>query len=169
MRVTLNLTVASELPQLPFGVAATAFSNEDDSQLEGQAVTITLVANGTLANCTVAQRAAVGSQKCTVASGKPADAARCQLQLPCMAQFLLKACVGSSCSTQQLGQNATTWAERPWRQQPAPQLLPGRPTYALGDTVTLTSQATGWGPASALVVWGNSLSKKQQVINTVSP
>jgi hypothetical protein len=48
VRVELNRSLETDIPGVKFGVAATAFSNEDDQQLDGASVDITLV----LANTT---------------------------------------------------------------------------------------------------------------------
>lgn len=48
MRVELSRTLETDLPGVPFGVAAAAFSNEDDSPMDGQDVVVTVApANNT--------------------------------------------------------------------------------------------------------------------------
>lgn len=46
VRVEINTTLDTDLPGVRFGVAATAFSNEDDSQLEDASITVSLTPNG---------------------------------------------------------------------------------------------------------------------------
>ena len=50
MRVELSRTLETDLPGVSFGVTASAFSNEDDSRLDGEAVVVTVLpANNTCA------------------------------------------------------------------------------------------------------------------------
>jgi hypothetical protein len=47
---------------------------------------------------------------------------------------------------------------------PQTQVLTDRPEYKAGQPVALVLQNPYWGPASALVVWGNKLQRKQRVV-----
>ncbi len=94
MRIELSRTLDTDLPGVPFGVTALAYSNEDDEAVEGAPVTVTLLPANTTAgatNCSAAQLAALPGAGCAIKAGDAAAAARaCQLALPCMGVFVVK-------------------------------------------------------------------------------
>ncbi|KIZ04279.1 hypothetical protein MNEG_3680 [Monoraphidium neglectum] len=200
VRVELSRTLETDLPGVPFGVTAAAYSNEDDAPLDGTLVAISVVPANTSAGatgCTAAQLSALAKKACSIKSGDTVAAARaCQLALPCVGAFAVKACVNASCTNVTLGRNATEWAGFPWNEQPkikarggghavlrctalrfvargqgwlASRVLADKPQYSAKQSVALVVQNPYWGPASALVVWGNRLQRKQKVFLKVGP
>jgi hypothetical protein len=85
LRVQLSTTLLPDTPGQPFGVAATVFSNSDDSQLGPQTVVTVRV----LPDPSSSPSCGVGPS-CTVPSGQPAAAAKCQLSLPCIGKFIIQ-------------------------------------------------------------------------------
>jgi hypothetical protein len=63
VRVELSRTLETDLPGVPFGVTAAAYSNEDDAPLDGTLVAISVVPANTRCVCVcVFVRACVSSR-----------------------------------------------------------------------------------------------------------
>lgn len=130
--------------------------------------------SASLTNCSASQRSTLAQQKCSIKSGNPAAATTCQLMLPCTGEFDLKGCIsgsssGSGCSKPiRLGRNMTSWVAAPWSTGPGQiRLLADKQNVSLGGDVALTLQNPFWGPASALVIWGNGVDREHYHLEQV--
>ena len=151
--------------------------DDDAARLDGTTVTVTMApanASAGATNCTAAQLFALRQNSaaplCTIKAGDTAASVRaCQLALPCAGEFVVRACAGASCANLTLGRNASEWRRAPWAAQPRLKALADRRRYRTGQPVALLVQNPYAGPASALVVWGNRVARRQKAFARVPP
>ncbi len=183
--ITLIPAPATDLPGVPFGVAATTASNENadfGQKVPGVQVSVSIIRNatGSVEGCSSTQLASLSNQRCSIVSGGN-DLAGCQLVLPCAGDFLLRGCATAfangtkipgpagtgACAETPIGRNVTTWAQSPWSAQPGLVVLSDKANYSLGDTAVLALQNPWWGPTSGMVVWGNRLRQQRKLVASI--
>jgi len=166
LRLELRRSLETELPGVAFGVAVDVFSNVDGGAVPGARVRVSLAP---AANASV-DAACAAASKDAACDDLPAGFggyAACQLALPCVGEFELRACVAAAaegggggdeqpaaCTTLPLGRNATSWERAPWQAHDAPPLLvDDARVLAPGDTARAVLQ-NPWAGASGLLLWG---------------
>jgi hypothetical protein len=127
-----------------------------------------------LLNCTAAEVSFLNDQVCTIKSNDINGAVSCQLQLPCPGEFELKGCVsggsgkGGNCGQPlTIGRNATWWQLAPWTTAPETVLVANKKVAKIGEGLSVVLQNPWWGPASALLVWGNKITTMQALVPKV--
>ncbi|PNH12233.1 hypothetical protein TSOC_000852 [Tetrabaena socialis] len=167
-QLAMQLSLTPDTPGIGFAVAATLTSNVDGSEIKGAPVTVTLrpAPNDPGAGATCAD-----TPSCSTTAGA-GFLATCQLALPCVGRFELKACAvvpGSAqpaCVNQTLGRNASEWAAAPLSKHPEPSLTADKSTYAQGEQAKLVFQSP-WPAARLLLLWGNNRKMVSMVVNTL--
>jgi len=173
---------------VPFLVTARTTSyNDPNDVLAGVTVAASLIpANATsLLNCSAAARKAAQQNRCTIKSGEPPGKSSCMMQLPCAANFLLKACAvayanGTAvpsatpgqppCWEFPIGRSNVDWASKPWTAHPGLDITLDKTNYTWGSKAVLTFVTLAYfGQMSGLLAYGNFDTQYHRVLSNISP
>lgn len=162
-KLTITRSLITDMPGYDFGVIVSVKDLDTGNDLTGVQVKV-----GLESDPQGSQECSAGAQSCVVTSGSR-DFSQCQLRLPCMGNFLLRACVESgACHQDKVGRNKTDWSKNVWAEFARVPLWTDKDLYQVGEEVKLMFQNPWQVPGtSALLVWGNQRETFQKFISEV--